>query len=189
MTVSVKGIALAAFFVGAAAFVYLFARAATDGQARAPRTALEALRPDYEGNDRLAPDFTLRDRHGKAHKLSSLRGKVVVLNFWTITCGPCVEEMPSLEELHRILEGEQDVELVTITVDETWNDVRRLFPGGTKMKVLFDADRSVVRRKFGTDLFPETWLIDPEGVIRARFDGPRDWSSGPAVDYIRSLAG
>lgn len=187
MQVSLRTVALLAFAAGAAAIVYLFAQAAADGQRRAVDTALEALRPDYQGQDRLAPDFTLRDRRGKAVKLSSLRGKVVVLNFWTITCGPCVEEMPSLEELHRIVGDDEDVVLVTVTVDEEWDDVRRLFPGGTRMTVLFDPERSIVKEKFGTELFPETWIIDPEGVIRARFDGPREWSSGVAVDYIQSL--
>ena len=187
MQVSLRTVALLAFALGAAALVYFYARAAADGQRRADDTALEALRPDYQGEDRLAPDFTLRDRRGKAVKLSHYRGKVVVLNFWTITCGPCVEEMPTLEELQRIVDHEDDVVLVTVTVDDDWHAVRRLFPGGTKMTVLFDPERSIVKQKFGTDLFPETWIIDPSGVIRARFDGPRDWSSGVAVDYIRSL--
>ena len=187
MTVSLRTVALLAFAAGASVLVYLWAQAAADGQRRSVETALEALRPNYEGNDRTAPDFTLRDRHGKAVKLSRYRGKVVVLNFWTITCGPCVEEMPTLEELQRIVEHEDDVVLLTVTVDDSWNAVRRLFPGGTKMTVLFDEERRVVKDRYGTELFPETWIIDRDGVIRARFDGPREWSSGVAVDYIRSL--
>ena len=187
MTVSLRPLLLLAFAVGAAALVYLFAQAAADGQRRSVQTALDALAPEYEGNDRTAPDFTLRDRRGKAVKLSRYRGKVVVLNFWTITCGPCVEEMPTLEELQQIVEKEDDIVLLTVTVDSDWNAVRRLFPRGTKMPILFDPERSVVKDKYGTELFPETWIIDREGVIRSRFDGPRQWSSGVAVDYVRSL--
>jgi hypothetical protein len=41
-----------------------------------------------------------------------------------------------------------------------------------------------VKEKYGTNLFPETWIIDKEGIIRARFDGPRDWSGGAVAEYI-----
>jgi peroxiredoxin len=175
------------FAVGASALVYLFVTGALDGQHRATTTAIEALRPNYEGNDRRAPDFTLRDGRGRRVRLSSLHGKVVVLNFWTITCGPCVEEMPSMEELAGILAEDRDIAILTVSVDENWNAVRRLFPKGTRLKVLFDADRAITRGKYGTHLFPETWVIDREGIIRARFDGARDWATGVAVGYLRSL--
>jgi hypothetical protein len=54
--------------------------------------------------------------------------------------------------------------------------------------VLFDPDKSVVRGKFGTRLYPETWVIDPEGVIRVRIDGGRDWSAPIAIEMIESAS-
>ena len=53
--------------------------------------------------------------------------------------------------------------------------------------VLLDPESSVVRDKYGTTLFPETWIIDPKGVIRARFDGARDWSNAMVLDLIESI--
>ncbi|MBI2896809.1 MAG: TlpA family protein disulfide reductase [Deltaproteobacteria bacterium] len=175
------------FVVGASALIYLFATAAVEGQRREKTEAVLALRPAYEGNDRRAPDFSLPDRHGKKVKLSSLRGKVVVLNFWTITCGPCIEEMPSLDELITIVANDPDIAVLTVSVDEDWDAVRRIFPRGTRLPILFDPDRKIVTDKYGTRLFPETWIIDRKGIIRARFDGARDWSQSVAVSYLRSL--
>lgn len=175
------------FAVGGAVLVYLFAQGAIEGRHREVTSALEALSPAYEGNDRRAPDFELRDREGRKVKLSSLRGKVVVMNFWTITCGPCVEEMPSIEDMHRILAEDDDIAVVTVTVDADWQTVQRLFPRGTELPVLFDPDRRIVNGKYGTRLFPETWIIDKKGIIRARFDGARDWATGVAISYVRSL--
>jgi hypothetical protein len=54
--------------------------------------------------------------------------------------------------------------------------------------ILFDPQRSVVTGKFGTRLFPETWIIDPEGVIRARFDRAIPWDNPVLVDYLQSLS-
>ncbi len=141
----------------------------------------------YLGNDRIAPDFELRDQFGKTWKLSDHRGKIVVLNFWTKTCQPCIEEMPSLENLANVIKSRSDIELVAVTVDKNWADVAEVFHGATSLHVLFDPDRHVVRDKFGTKLYPETWVIDKEGVIRLRYDGPNDWSSPLTLDILESL--
>src|SRR4051812_35489162 len=91
-----------AFIVAAAIVVFGFVSAAKTDQARASCTALCGLRPAYAGHDRRAPDFDLPDLDGKRVKLSSFRGKTVFLNFWTETCGPCKDEMPSVAMLARI---------------------------------------------------------------------------------------
>ena len=193
--------AIAAIVIGAP-LVYVFARAIAEGQVRAREAPLRAILGDeayeelaegertevhYLGNDRRAPDFTLRDENGDPWKLSDHRGKVVILNFWSITCRPCVEEMPTLLALGDMIEGRDDVELVTITVDESWAEVSRLFPRDKNLEVLFDPDKEVVGAKFGTRLYPETWFIDPEGIVRLRVDGPRDWSSPVVLDLIESM--
>lgn len=185
-----------------APLVYVFARAMAEGQVRAREAPLRAILGDdayetlaegdrtevhYMGNDRRAPDFTLRDERGEPWKLSDHRGKVIILNFWSITCRPCVEEMPTLIQLGEMIEGRDDVELVTITVDESWDQVRQLFPSDKPLEVLFDPEKEVVSGKFGTRLYPETWFIDPEGIIRLRVDGPRDWSSPVVLDLIDTM--
>jgi peroxiredoxin len=194
---------LAAFVVFSigAPLAFVFASASAEGELRrreAPLRALlgsayDALRrgeptdQHYMGRDRLAPDFTLQDRHGRPWRLSDRRGRVVVMNFWTVTCQPCLEEMPTLIELAQILEGREDIELVAIAADRSWEQVNSVVPPGSPLRVLLDPDRSVVRDRYGTRLFPETWIIDPQGVIRLRVDGPRDWASPVALDAIESF--
>src|SRR5688500_14694240 len=80
----------------AAVAVFGFVRAAQNDQRRTTCSALCALTPAYAGKNRLAPDFELPDMNGTPVKLSSFRGKTVVVNFWTKTCKPCLEEMPAL---------------------------------------------------------------------------------------------
>jgi thiol-disulfide isomerase/thioredoxin len=113
----------------------------------------------------------------------------VVLNFWTMTCKPCLEEMPSLEQLALVAKERKDIEVVAVSTDKGWSDVEGLFKPDSQLKILFDPDKSVVRGKFGTRLYPETWIIDPDGVIRVRIDGGRDWSAPLALEMIQGVSG
>ncbi len=184
-------IAQIAFVVVAALFVYGFVAVTKEGETRRVCNAPCFLHPDYMSADRLAPDFALKDLSGATVTLESLRGKVVLLNFWTKTCGPCLEEMPELAELAKIVRDRPDVVVVTVSVDEGPDDVRPTLKTVLReeppFQVLFDPGAEVVNGKFGTRLFPETWFIDKRGVIRARFDGAREWANPLVVDYIDAL--
>ena len=86
-------------------FVVAFARAMADGETRRREAPLRAMLGDesfeklrggakteehYLGNELLSPDFVLPDQHGKPWRLRDQRGKTIVMNFWTITCQPCL---------------------------------------------------------------------------------------------------
>ncbi len=188
-----KGSQLAqlAFIVVAAIAVYSFVATARDGERRRVCGPLCHLRPEYSARNRLAPDFELPTVSGGKVKLSSYRGKVVILNFWTKNCRPCLEEMPSLAEFAATLKSDPGVVVLTVSTDDGLEDAR-----GTLRSVLgndaafitaVDPESSIVGGKYGTHLYPETWFIDPRGVIRARFDGGRDWSSSLYLDLVANL--
>ena len=181
------------FIVVAALIVYAFVATAKDGESRRACTPLCTMRPDYADRNRLAPDFELPNLKGKKVKLSDYRGKVVVLNFWTKTCRPCLEELPSLADLARVLEREPNMELLTICTDDTVKEAEETLASvlgqPPPFEVLMDPDSKVVAEKYGTELYPETWFIDPSGVIRARIDGQRDWATALTIDLGRSLMG
>jgi peroxiredoxin len=183
-------------------FVVAFARAMANGETRRREAPLRAMLGDedfeklrggakteehYLGNELLSPDFVLPDKDGKPWRLRDQRGKTIVMNFWTITCQPCVEEMPSLLELATIAKERKTFEVIAVTTDKNWGEVGTLFPPQHDLKVLFDPDRKVVHEKFGTRLFPETWVIDGRGVVRLRVDGSRKWSDAIAIDAIESV--
>jgi peroxiredoxin len=184
-------LAQVAFVLVAALFVYGFVGVTKEGETRRVCSAPCFLHPDYMGADRRAPDFSLKDLTGKTVTLDSLKGKVVVLNFWTKTCGPCLEEMPELAELTKVVRDRPDVVVLAVSVDEGPDDVKPTLQTVLRepppFDVLFDPDAAIVSGKYGTRLFPETWFIDKRGVIRARFDGARQWTDALIVDYIDAL--
>ncbi len=183
-----------AFTVVAAVGVYSFLTTARDGERRSLCTPSCALRPNYANSNKLAPDFELPTLDGTTKKLSDYRGKVVVLNFWTKTCRPCLEEMPSLADFARVLKNAgPDLEVLTVTTDETAQDAHdtlvSVLNGEPPFVTFVDAENSVVADRFGTKLYPETWFIDKQGVIRARFDGARDWMKPLHLEFAESLRG
>jgi peroxiredoxin len=183
-------------------FVFLFARAMADGETRRREAPLRAILGDesyerlargdkteehYLGNELLAPDFELKGRDGKPWRLRDQRGKVVVMNFWTLTCQPCVEELPSLLELATLATKRDKIEVIAVSTDKNWNEVAALFPPRFDLTLLFDPERKIVSGKYGTRLFPETWIIDSRGVVRLRIDGKRNWSDALTLDVISSF--
>ena len=181
------------FIVLAALAVYAFVATARDGEGRRACTPLCTMRPNYADQNRLAPDFELANLKGDKVRLSDYRGKVVILNFWTKTCRPCLEELPSLGDLAQVLKRQEGMELVTICTDDTAADaqetLKSVMGGKVPFEVLMDPDSKVVADKYGTTLYPETWFIDPRGVVRARIDGQRDWATALTVDLAKSLQG
>lgn len=187
----VSQLAQLVFIVLAAIGVYSFVSSARDGERRRVCTPLCAMGPNYADLNRTAPDFELPKLGGGTVKLSDYRGKVVILNFWTKSCRPCLEEMPSLAELAALLEKKPGVELLTICTDETAEDaeatLRSILGTVPPFVTAIDADSEIVADKYGTKLYPETWFIDGQGVIRARFDGARDWATPLTLEFADSL--
>ncbi len=164
-----------------------FGLAALDGERRRDAQLVAILRPEYTGDDRTAPDFTLNDHRGRPFRLSSLRGKTVVLHFWSRDCPPCIQELAeSLPAFDELIRGRTDIALVLVGV-ERWEEVSALIPRDFRSTLLFDPERAVVLNRYGTRLFPETWIIDPDGVIRARFDRTLEWGAPAFLQYALSL--
>ena len=136
-----------------------------------------------------APEFRLPALvEGEEVSLEGLRGQVVLLNFWATWCKPCEDEMPAMERLYQALEPD-GFELLAVSVDEE-ADAVALFQQrlGLSFPVLLDPERRVADA-YQSYKFPESWLIDADGVLVARFVGPRDWDSPAYVDRVRSLLG
>jgi peroxiredoxin len=125
------------------------------------------------------PEIVLPDLEGKTFRLSQLRGKVVLLNFWASWCPPCVDEMPSLEKLHRALQA-KGLEVVAISVDDSMEVIENFKKEyNLSFRMLFDKDAKVAHG-FETFKYPETYIVDRDGILLSKIVGPRDWIT-PAI--------
>ncbi len=130
-----------------------------------------------------APDFTVSDGMTSVH-LANYRGNVVLLNFWATWCAPCIEEMPSLLQLHR-----QDPGLVmrAVSIDEDPNAYASFIRARHVDLITVRDPRKTAASLFHTDMWPETYVIDRKGIIRRKFVGAQDWTSPEIIHYLNSL--
>ena len=132
-----------------------------------------------------APDFTLQDSDRKV-VLDQFRGQIVVLNFWATWCPPCVEEMPSLVEMQRRMKT-KGVTVVAVSIDEDESAYRAFLRqhGVDLLTVRDPAEKTPAL--YGTHGWPETFIIDRNGVIRRKFIGAVDWTEPEITDYLSKL--
>ncbi len=136
-----------------------------------------------------APDFTLNDLAGRPVALSSLQGKVVLLNFWATWCPPCREEIPSMVRLNQAMQG-KNFQMLAVSIDEGGkNAVSSFFAkSGVTLPALLDTDGKVAKR-YGTTGVPETFVVDSKGVILKKVIGAMDWTAPVVLEDLQRLAG
>ncbi|HUB06947.1 MAG TPA: redoxin domain-containing protein [Myxococcales bacterium] len=148
---------------------------------------MEIASLDFEPEGFAAPAFELPDDQGHARSLADYRGKVVLLNFWASWCPPCRDEMPSMAHLAEALRDKPDFAMVALSVDDDWDAVHGFFKGQRPaFQVLLDKGARV-SQAYGTVKYPESYVIDRDGRVIAKFVGPREWDEPAAIGYFESL--
>jgi peroxiredoxin len=136
---------------------------------------------------KMAPNFSLEDLNGQKVELKNFKGKVIFLNFWATWCGPCKEEMPSMEFLWQWFKG-KDFLLLSISVD--YEGVKPVKEYVEKQRYTF---RVLIDPQCQTlDLYevkaiPTTLIIDKKGQIVAVATGPKNWRSPEAASLVDLL--
>lgn len=140
-------------------------------------------RPPHVGSP--AKEFTVQDSD-RAVSLNQFRGQVVVLNFWATWCPPCIEETPSLVNMQDRLRG-RGVTVLGVSIDVDGDAYHRfLKQKGINFMTVRDPEQRVATM-YGTSGWPETYVIDRQGVLRRKFVGAVDWNSPEVVQFLSKL--
>lgn len=134
-----------------------------------------------------APNLELKDLNGHLQKLSSLRGQIVVINFWATWCTPCQEELPRLSKLAESYTG-KNVHFVAVSIDEA-RDRAKIQPTLEKANVSLETwvgATTDILASFGLgDIVPGTAVLDERGEIVARIMGEaHEEDVKSAVDWL-----
>ena len=134
-----------------------------------------------------APDFTVYDIDGNAHKLSDFQGKPVVLNFWASWCGPCKSEMPEFEDAYLTYGNDVHFLVVNLTdgVQETVTSASEyIAQQGYTFPVYYDTDMDAAV-KYGVSAVPVTYFIDAQGNFVAYGQGALTAAAlQPGIDML-----
>jgi cytochrome c-type biogenesis protein len=132
------------------------------------------------------PDFTLPLLGGSAQSLSSLKGKVLLLNFWATWCGPCRTEMPSMETLYRRLKG-KGFELLAVNIGEKSGTVSAFMKSYDYSFPTALDEKGSVASQYGAQAIPASYILDRQGRIVARVIGAFDWDKPQVTSVIEDL--
>ncbi len=138
-------------------------------------------RPGLTGQ--VAPDFTVSDGASTIH-LADYRGKVVLLNFWWSQCAPCIQEMPGLIELHH---DRPDLTILAVSIDEDESSYKRFIERRHVDLITVRDPSQSAAKLYHTEGWPETYIIDRQGVIRRKVVGDPDWSNPEIRAYLQGL--
>ena len=175
---------------------YLVAALVVAGVVLAAWLARNRIQPVVSGYP--APDFAVADEDGEPVTLSSFDGKVVLLNVWATWCGPCRQEMPSMQRLYDHF-SRDEFEIAAISIDALPGRFDAAGnPGGDPaafarelgltFPVLLDPSGEI-QRTYRTSGVPESFLIGPDGIIYKKVAGSAEWDSEATIDLVRRLAG
>ena len=131
----------------------------------------------------IAPDFTLKSQTGKNLKLSELRGKVIMINFWASWCGPCRQEMPVLDQLYKHYRP-LDFTVLGVNVEQNPDDAKSLLKDvSVSFPILFDKENKV-SKLYNIKGMPSTVLVDRDGNVRYVHIG---YQSGTEQEYQQQI--
>ncbi len=157
----------------------------------------QALPDSYKILDNLEEDgiyqgeeIVIKNLEGQEMKLSSFKGKVVILSFWATWCAPCVEEFPSFIKL--MDEFPENVVVIAISHDDEEQDVKEFvgaFKGFRENLVLTMDKEKQLSNAFGVDRLPEGFIFDQKGMLQKKIIGIQDWASPSALQFFNILTG
>jgi len=134
-----------------------------------------------------APDFTLPTLEGKDMSLSSLKGKVVLVAFWSIYCHVCQQELPKLESLYKKYR-DKDLEIIGVNIDR---EPAGTIQGSAKERglsfpILLDGEKKAMKA-YQARALPAVFILDRSGIIVDKKVGIYEWSSPESEQFIGKL--
>lgn len=128
-------------------------------------------------------EASMQGLSGASRKLSEFRGKPMIINVWASWCGPCRQEMPSLERLSR-RPGAQQFTVIGISTDDYPEAAKGFLKAYKTSFSHFIDSKLLLENMLGADRLPLTLLVDAQGRVLAKYYGMAQWDSPETVKAI-----
>jgi len=150
----------------------------------------QTIKGDLLREGQVFPPLVFSGLDREPLSIDSLRGKFVVLNVWATWCGPCRRELPAFERLSQRFDSQQFV-VIGLTVDTDRHVAREfLREQGVSYANYIDVDGHISEEILGIRVYPDTFLISPNGTLLRSVSGERQWDSRAFIEsFQRALQG
>lgn len=140
-------------------------------------------RPPHVGA--AAKDFSVQDSDHQI-SLNQFRGQVVVVNFWATWCPPCNQELPSIMDMQNRMRS-HGVVVLGVSIDVDGDAYHRFLKERSVNFVTVRDPEQKVANMYGTSGWPESYIIDRQGVLRRKIVGPINWDSPEVMQFLSKL--
>jgi thiol-disulfide isomerase/thioredoxin len=156
------------------------------------KCSLSPLQAQLTGYQTIAPeevfDISFQDEHGQEHHLRDFKGKVILINFWATYCGPCLQEMPSINNLGETFKPDELVLLTICTDPKSKEQAKSIFHmGNYKHLPLFFDHQGALKNKLKARGIPLTLLLNEQHQIIGKLEGSTEWDHYENVQHINDL--
>ncbi len=132
------------------------------------------------------PEFAVRDMAGKLWRLSDLKGRAVVINFWASWCEPCLNEMPSLQTVAELY-GPEKLLVLAVNFKQSNPTIENFVQKTALQLPVLPDPKGLVARQWGVKAFPTTVLVAADGKVHAVVQGELDWTGQAAGRLLQAL--
>ena len=132
-----------------------------------------------------APTFSFTDANGILFTSASLKGKVVLINFWASWCPPCRAEMPSLNKLYKDLQNDNQIVFLFVNEDEDKKKAINYIENNNFSIPLFT--RISVSEEIFNGTLPTTIVLNKEGKIVLKHEGMADYNNEKFINQLKEL--
>lgn len=174
-----KGLLIAPIFAMAVSF-------AACGNTPNNNTSAKTEETNRNTKNVVEKDVSFTDENGKTVTLSSLKGKVVFINFWATWCPPCREEMPTINTLRQKFKDNDQIVFLMVDVDGKMKK-SKAFMEKNKYDLPVYAPKSSIPPDFLGNAVPTTIILDKNGKIAGRVEGSMDYSSPEVIKSLKEL--
>lgn len=144
------------------------------------------IKKDAASLPQMETGFDFEDEKGNVQNTSSLKGKVVFVNFWASWCPPCRAEFPSIETLYSKFKNDNNIFFLMINEDDDWAAGRDYLQNKGYITPMFKT-RSVVPANIYNGTLPTTLVLDKKGKVVFRHEGFANYASEDFISQINTL--
>jgi len=132
------------------------------------------------------PTIDMPDQAGKKVDLNALKGKVVLIDFWASWCGPCKQEMPVLEELHKKY-AKQGLVIIGVNIDNNPKKMNNFLRGAPATFRIVHDRKLVIAVKYAPKTMPSSYFIGRDGKVRYVHEGFKKKDAADLEERIKAL--
>lgn len=132
------------------------------------------------------PEFAVSDMSGRVWRLSELKGRAVLLNFWASWCEPCLNEMPSLQTVAEFY-GSDKLVVLAVNFKQSNPSIQNFVQRTALQLPVLPDPQGVLARQWGVKAFPTTVMVAADGKVRAVVQGELDWTGQAADRLLQAL--